>query len=454
MTKTRGSTIAVLATATAMALAPTAHAQDTTDAAQDVPDRVLGGAPASLDEFPWQVALVSAGAPIYEGQFCGGSLIAGRWVLTAAHCVVSSGIRVSVNALVVYSGAADLRGNGVTTRVRQVFAHPGYDPYALANDVALLELEAPIAGTPVRLASPDTEPRLLASQELAVVTGWGLSDTRERPTTGFWGIDTADAGTGPQASAPSTGDDLYAPWNLMAAAIPIVDNATCAAGHGESGLDRGVVCAGAVDTGLDACRGDSGGPLQIRDRDGAYTQIGLVSWGELCEGGGNYGVYTRVASYHDWIVDTMSNRGSRVDNRDHRVSVGAPFYDTIALTTDFQPDPQSFEMEAGGENFAGAINPECAGFIAEVPDYDLEFRAGQYPLFISATSQADTTLVILTPSGQVVCSDDFDANQHHHPAISFDRPESGKYSIWVGTFDFDTGFAPAMLHISEIQEQF
>ena len=44
--------------------------------------RVVGGAVAGASEFPWMVALI-----IGSKNLCGGSIIADRWILTAAHCV-------------------------------------------------------------------------------------------------------------------------------------------------------------------------------------------------------------------------------------------------------------------------------------------------------------------------------------------------------------------------------
>ena len=44
--------------------------------------RVVGGKMAGANEFPWMVALI-----IGSKNLCGGSIIADRWILTAAHCV-------------------------------------------------------------------------------------------------------------------------------------------------------------------------------------------------------------------------------------------------------------------------------------------------------------------------------------------------------------------------------
>ena len=49
---------------------------------------IIGGSEAEPGAWPWQVALIQRTQPnAYFGQFCGGSLIAPDWVLTAAHCV-------------------------------------------------------------------------------------------------------------------------------------------------------------------------------------------------------------------------------------------------------------------------------------------------------------------------------------------------------------------------------
>ncbi|GMI39728.1 hypothetical protein TeGR_g3867, partial [Tetraparma gracilis] len=44
--------------------------------------KVVGGTTASEEDYPWMVSLQTL-----NGHFCGASLIASQWVLTAAHCV-------------------------------------------------------------------------------------------------------------------------------------------------------------------------------------------------------------------------------------------------------------------------------------------------------------------------------------------------------------------------------
>lgn len=48
--------------------------------------RIVGGEEATPGSWPWQVLLTSSSTGT-SSQFCGGSLLNDRWVLTAAHCV-------------------------------------------------------------------------------------------------------------------------------------------------------------------------------------------------------------------------------------------------------------------------------------------------------------------------------------------------------------------------------
>src|SRR5690348_12693415 len=47
--------------------------------------KIVGGEPTEIEKHPWQVALQLNG-----GFFCGGSIIAQKWILTAAHCFDTS----------------------------------------------------------------------------------------------------------------------------------------------------------------------------------------------------------------------------------------------------------------------------------------------------------------------------------------------------------------------------
>ncbi len=123
-----------------------------------------------------------------------------------------------------------------------------------------------------------------------------------------------------------------------------------------------------------------------------------------------------------------------------------PTFGTVNLQAGFMPDPHRTALQAGGPIRAtSALGRDCTGNIAEAPDVRLNYSAGGFPLYIFARSSADTTLVVNLPDGSWICNDDFDGL---NPGIVLNRPPSGQYDIWVGTWG--GGIAPAELGISEI----
>ena len=60
-----------------------------------VQPKVVGGSTASVSTYPWQAAVVystaqSPGKNAHQRQFCGGSLLTSRIVMTAGHCVADT----------------------------------------------------------------------------------------------------------------------------------------------------------------------------------------------------------------------------------------------------------------------------------------------------------------------------------------------------------------------------
>uniref|UniRef100_A0A663E548 Peptidase S1 domain-containing protein n=1 Tax=Aquila chrysaetos chrysaetos TaxID=223781 RepID=A0A663E548_AQUCH len=97
--------------------------------------RVLGGSPAAIEAWPWQVSL-----QYKKEHICGGSIIDPSWVLTAAHCKLSETLQQAevklIDAescnLVAYHGevtekmlCAGLPQGGVDT-CQLLFAHYCY----------------------------------------------------------------------------------------------------------------------------------------------------------------------------------------------------------------------------------------------------------------------------------------------------------------------------------------
>ena len=122
-------------------------------------------------------------------------------------------------------------------------------------------------------------------------------------------------------------------------------------------------------------------------------------------------------------------------------------YSTFELTAGFMPDPHSISLAAGGGT--AVTEAGCTGYVADAPDVEMTFTAGELPLNIYVVSDADTTLVINGPDGSWYCNDDTNG---FNPAVTFNPAVSGVYDIWVGTYD--SGSLPsATLHISELDPQ-
>lgn len=248
------------------------------------PARVINGADVPAGEQSWVVGILQAAvADDYLAQFCGGTLIAEQWVLTAAHCTLDeAGRAFAATDLHILVGRRVLRSNeGVRLTVDRIIRHPAFDAVTYSHDLALLHLTEATAAPLVKLADATFDHNLLAVRQ-ALVVGWGV-------TQDGLGADT-----------------------LQRAQIPLVVTAACRQRYADYGITLAptMICAGYEAGGIDACTGDSGGPLLVwNNRQQRWVQIGIISWGSGCAEAGIYGVYTEVSSFTEWIADTINNAG-------------------------------------------------------------------------------------------------------------------------------------------------
>lgn len=269
-----------------------ASAEDTSDSVTFSP-RIVGGFATNIEQAPATVALLRTSRVMFDGdlfqaQFCGGTVIASRWVLTAAHCVVDPfGNTATPESVQVLTGTADL-GNPVNQPigVKRIIAHPWYRSVQQGRDIAMIELETEAMVQPIPL---DTETVLL--NDWAFIAGWGALNSN---VNGF--------------------RQVY-PKQLHGTFVNMTPGAVC--GEIYSGYDGlanySTICAGVPLGGRDSCQGDSGGPLYRMDTDenriSALT--GITSWGVGCGLASYPGIYTRVASYTRWISWNMALYGDQ-----------------------------------------------------------------------------------------------------------------------------------------------
>lgn len=173
----------------------------------------------------------------------------------------------------------------------KLFVHQDYGDREYVNDIALIKLNGKVELSPfVRtLCLPDKD-----EGDLAIPTKYGFA-------TG-WGVT--------QALKPDEHpepDNKYS-TRLQYSSFTIQSDELCA-NRSVIGVNSTVAfCAGDGKGGNDTCKGDSGGAFVRegkRGEDYRWVATGLVSWGNGCAQKNQYGYYTRVYPFTDWIKDTL-----------------------------------------------------------------------------------------------------------------------------------------------------
>ena len=250
------------------------------EAAPSGSDRIVGGTLATR-AWPAQGFLrLTTSAGNYS---CGGSLVSGRWFVTAAHCATDEdGTTVlPPSAFKITLGRSDLSVDPTGERhsVDKVKRHGDYSDATTDNDIALLHISTATAPPqqPLGVVTA-SETALWAPGTIATIIGWGT---------------TCESGC-----SGST--------QLREATVPIDPDATCSslASYGPDFHPATMVCAGTG--GIDTCQGDSGGPLMV-PRQGDFVLAGITSWGQGCARAQYPGIYTRIGApaLNQWLRDRI-----------------------------------------------------------------------------------------------------------------------------------------------------
>ena len=219
---------------------------------------VVGGTTVRRGAYPDVVAVLTR-----DGGMCTGTLLAADLVVTAGHCAEAGLAEVIVDTV-------DLAQPG--GQRRKVKWSKAYPKWLETYDVGIGMLENPVYAKQRAVAQGCTAKQLAAGTKLTVV-GFGLT------------------------TKTGQGDNT----RLHQAKLPVIDplcteDVSCQAAIAPGGEFT------AGGDGVDACFGDSGGPVYITTKAGpallGIVSRGLLSWGNPC---GEGGVYVRADKVVKWI---------------------------------------------------------------------------------------------------------------------------------------------------------
>lgn len=130
--------------------------------------KIVGGFETQAKDVQHQVSL------LYEDYlYCGGSIISNRWVLTAAHCILS----ICEQS---FAQVGSLKPNSLGERyaIEKCVPHQHWDRAALRNDIGAIKLAANVIFNDFTRSMDICEEHITEGIALHV-SGWGLTSVRK-----------------------------------------------------------------------------------------------------------------------------------------------------------------------------------------------------------------------------------------------------------------------------------
>ncbi|KAG3235471.1 hypothetical protein PI124_g19495 [Phytophthora idaei] len=143
--------------------------QESTGLTVNEESRIYGGSEADASKCPYIVSLRKDEAD--GSTYCGGTLIASQYVVTAGHCV-----KTDENTIYASIGSAFGSGSGDGQQVKVVegYRHPLYNKSEHLYDVGVIKLEKEVSTDTIDLCAADGSDNEVRS--VATVRGWGLTE--------------------------------------------------------------------------------------------------------------------------------------------------------------------------------------------------------------------------------------------------------------------------------------
>ena len=225
--------------------------------------KVVGGKDDTAPSWYASIVVTKAGR---DEIFCGGSLIADKTVLTAAHCVRDLGSPISV-----VLGKSDRTQISEQDKkaVKAIYVHENYKSFNKGYDLALIYLEDSVSNSTIDVA---------AAEDATDFKMYGFGKSSNFANLLFNNIQSLD--------------------------LKKLDTNACSRKHSQNGvrLEEGSFnCFAGMNDGQDVCGGDSGSAV-VAGKDGSKFLHSVVSFGAaICTDKDSPTVFTKLSFFKDWV---------------------------------------------------------------------------------------------------------------------------------------------------------